>query len=268
MKTLNQLTADYERLEREGARLAGETTDLSQRATVYHHLYEHSRGNHTFPLIAAHGALWAGNYFRFGMRVGRIATLQFGFHDAQRRGAMERLEQFAEAFRDINRRVCIDVYTKYHFTDIHGDHPLVRQFVDRPLLRALKSVHAARRGDCELSEAEKREAFEAHFLNEQDTVVEPRIREATAELQWPLIQAIALRPLIRFAYFPRMTRFSFRNFASKEERIAKGFRAFEVASQVGWSHVAQSLRAYDVLPVKFFADPASHFAEVRAAVLA
>lgn len=54
--------------------LAGGLTDLAQRAMVYHHLYRVSNGNHVFPLIAAHGALWAGGYFRYGLRLGRIIS--------------------------------------------------------------------------------------------------------------------------------------------------------------------------------------------------
>jgi hypothetical protein len=49
----------YEHLRGEATLLAGGINDLTQRASVYHHLFEHSQGNHLFPLLAAHGALWA-----------------------------------------------------------------------------------------------------------------------------------------------------------------------------------------------------------------
>ena len=49
----------YMRIKREAEILAGDTMDFSRRAAVYHHLYQSSGGNHMFPLIAAHGALWA-----------------------------------------------------------------------------------------------------------------------------------------------------------------------------------------------------------------
>jgi hypothetical protein len=54
---MDELAREYEALTREGTRLAGGLCDLAQRATVYHHLFRASGGNHAFPLIAAHGAL-------------------------------------------------------------------------------------------------------------------------------------------------------------------------------------------------------------------
>ena len=62
MPIVTPLEAYYDSLRSEAERLAGGLNDLAQRATVYHHLYEHSGGNHIFPLIAAHGAMWARGY--------------------------------------------------------------------------------------------------------------------------------------------------------------------------------------------------------------
>ena len=73
--TRESLQSHYDRLQREATLLAGGLTDLSQRAAVYRHLFLASGGNHAFPLIAAHGALWAGGYFRFGMRLGQLGTI-------------------------------------------------------------------------------------------------------------------------------------------------------------------------------------------------
>ena len=53
----------YSVARREAELMAGSRSDLAQRATVYHHLFRHSRGNHVFPLLAAHGALWGKGYF-------------------------------------------------------------------------------------------------------------------------------------------------------------------------------------------------------------
>jgi hypothetical protein len=57
-------------LREEAEDLAGRTGDFAQRAATYHHLYQHSGGNHAFPLLAAHGALWGSKHFRAGMRLG------------------------------------------------------------------------------------------------------------------------------------------------------------------------------------------------------
>ena len=55
----------------EGEKLAGSLFQLTQRASVYRHIYRASGGNHIFPLIAAHGALWARGYFRWALDLGR-----------------------------------------------------------------------------------------------------------------------------------------------------------------------------------------------------
>ncbi|GAA0599662.1 hypothetical protein GCM10009416_42150 [Craurococcus roseus] len=60
----------YDEVRREATLMAGGIHDLAQRAGVYHHLFVHSGRNHVFPLLAAHGALWARGHFQKGMRLG------------------------------------------------------------------------------------------------------------------------------------------------------------------------------------------------------
>lgn len=263
----SELQRAYESLKAEGVRLAGGLTDLSQRATVYHHLFRASGGNHAFPLIAAHGALWAGGYFRFGMRLGRWLSWQYAFSPRVRRLQQERLEAFANAFRDINRRVCVDTYVNFHLTARYGDHPQVAEFVPVGLLGALRRLHAANNAEQELSDEAKREIFLAHFLHEQEHVVGPSILEAVREFDWPLVRFIALRPVLRFAFFGAGQRFWFRNFADRDERIARGLQAFDIAAQSGWSHVEEALRQYRIFPESFFAGPIEYFTAMRTTIL-
>jgi hypothetical protein len=70
------VSSEYNELRRIGYSLAGGLNDLSQRAAVYYHLYEDSEGRNIFPLMAAHGALWAKGYFQKGMRAGKVLALQ------------------------------------------------------------------------------------------------------------------------------------------------------------------------------------------------
>ena len=139
-----------------------------------------------------------------------------------RRAKIRRLEEFANAFRDINRRVCIDTYTNFHFTARFGNHPDAGKFVPAVLLTALNRLHAAVAQGRELPDSEKREVFEAHFLHEQEHVVGPAIRDALAVFNWPLLRFIALRPAIRFAYFPGRRFFWFRDFASRTNASPRG----------------------------------------------
>lgn len=265
--SITELREAHQKLLDEGTRLAGSLTALSQRATTYHHLFRDSGGNHIFPLIAAHGALWARGYFAFGMKLGRWLSWQYFFDAERRERQLAALEEFANAFRDVNRRVCIDTYANYHFAAQYGEHPDAASILNPQLLDALNRVHAARREGRELSDGEKRYVFETHFLHEQVHVVGPALQVAVEKFDWPLLRAISLRPLIRFAFFRDRQFFWFRNFVNREERIDKGLRAFDTAASVGWDHVESALRDYDILPAAFFTNSVEYFAELRTNLL-
>lgn len=268
MESIEALGRSYGQLIAEGTRLAGGLQDLAQRATVYHHIFAASGRNHVFPLIAAHGALWAGGYFRFGMKLGRWLSLPSAITLGRRRRLLEALGDFANAFRDINRRVCIDTYASFHFTAMHGEHPNASQFVTAEKLDALARLHHARRRGVEMATDEKLAVFETFFRSEQATVVGPGVQAASESFVWPLMKFIALKPLIRFAYFPSGQRLWFRNFADQNERIANGLRAFDLAAQVGFDAVEARLRDYAILPEPFFTDTTDYFESLRELVLA
>ncbi|PQO38734.1 hypothetical protein C5Y96_02305 [Blastopirellula marina] len=268
MKTFAQLKRTYDAFHAEAVRLAGTTRQLSQRAATYHHVYEDSGRNHIFPLIAAHGALWARGYFAFGMNLGKLLSCQYCLASAQRRQKLDALEAFAEAFREVNRRVCVQIYTTYHFTKLYGDHPDTEKLVDPHLLAALKCVHTANRNGEQLTDQAKRDIFETHFLNEQETVVGPRIETAVDQFDWPLMKSLALMPAVRFAYFPIGYWLQFWKFDRKEERIHHGLKAFDIAAQMGWKHTEATLDRYAILPEEFFADSIGHFSHLKNEILA
>lgn len=267
MLSLDALRHHYEKLHHEATRLAGGLNELAQRAAVYHHIYEHSGGNHAFPLIAAHGALWARGYFRFGIRLGWIWSLTDLCSPQRRRLRLDKLAAFADAFRDINRRVCIETYTSYHFTAQFGGHPQACELIDPILNEALGRLHSARLCGKELPDAEKRLVFEAFFRHEQINVVGPSIAEAVAGFDWPAMRAVALRPVIRFAYFPWRRVLFFSDFSQVEERIGNGLQAFATATEVGWPYVESCLRRYEILSPTFFQNSVEHFARLRDRVL-
>jgi hypothetical protein len=248
-------------LRREATALAGSLGDLAQRASVYHHMFEHSGGNHCFPLLAAHGALWASGYFRCGMRVGSIISWGHAAagNDRRRRELMTRLTKFANDFRDINRRVCVETYFLYYLSS--ADHLLAaaERLIPPDLLDQMARCHAARRAQRTLSDAERRSLFKAFFLWEQATIVGPAVERAFAEFDWPAIKAMALRPKISFAYFPRSAPLVFANFSDISERIEKGIRAFDLAASVGWEKVELELCSYGILPSDFSVNPKHHF---------
>src|SRR5262249_55069037 len=92
--------------------------------------------------------------------------------------------------------------------------------------------------------------------------------EAVAAFECRVMKFLCLRPLVRFAYFPKCSYLFFRNFADKAERIDKGMRAYDHAAKGGWDHVCQSLREYGLMPRQFFEAPAACMADMRAGLVA
>ena len=243
----DSLIETYDSLRQDANELVGELSQLDRRAIAYRELYLASGRNHVFPLIAAHGALWAGDYFRWGLRLAKVLSWQYIGRPLLRQRQLHELDMFADAFREINRRVCADTYVNYHLTRIHGDHSRIGDYVPRELLAPLLQVHAANASGRELSATEKRMVYEAHFRHEQTHIVGPAVNAAVDSFDWPLVRALALRPRVRFAYFPIGTQLWFRNFANADERIENGLRAFEVAVQVGWDQLFATLQSHPLM---------------------
>lgn len=265
MPTQEELRTAYEQLRCEGTHLAGRLTDLTQRATVYRQLFLHSARNHVFPLIAAHGALWAKGYFQRGMRRARALVWQY-FHSRQKRDShLAALAEFADAFREINRQVCIDTYTNFYLTARFGLQ--AAPYVSAELLSSLLLIHDARGAGRELTDEEKLHVFTAHFMDEQRRVVAPSIASALAKFDWPLLKFLALRPSVSFAYFSRGERLRFHDFSHQDERVKNGLRAFALAATVGWDRVELSLSRYDLLDDRFFTQPEANYARLRSLAL-
>ena len=256
------LDADHKRLREEATLLAGAPGDLVQRASVYLNLYHHSAGNHVFPLIAAHGALWGAGHFRRGARIGRV--LAMGLSGAERARRMAQVDAFATAFKDINRRVCIETCVAYHLTHAHGDDPALRELIAPEPVDALNACHAAVRAGRKMSSGEKHALFTAFFQWEQDTIVSPAVERAVADFDWPVMRALVLRPPIGFRYFRPGEWLWFRKFDEKSERIARGQQAFVIADIQGWAHVEATLDSYGVMPWASLAASETAFSRLMA----
>lgn len=247
-------------LRRQATALAGRPVDLVQRASVYHHLYTHSGGNHVFPLLAAHGALWASGYFRRGLARGAVATRVLSLFGVNGAARLAQLETLAETFRDINRRVCVETWFIYHLTARDHLAAAAQALVPPELTALMARCHAARRTGRTLSPQERRALFTGFFRWEQAEIVGPAVKEAFTAFDWPLAKRIALRPRVAFAYLPAPL--PFRSFADTAERIDKGLAAFDGGEAVGWAGVERSLSAYGIMPAAFTHDPAEHFRSV------
>lgn len=257
----DHVAAQVAALRREALMLAGRPGDLVQRASVYHHLYRASGGNHVFPLIAAHGALWAARYFRRNLALGAGAARAVTWLGGDGAAKLAGLHALAEAFRDINRRVCVESWYLYHLTARPELANAAADQVPPALIDQLARCHAARRAETTFSAADRRALFGAFFAWEQAEIVGPAVTQAFAALDWPLARQIARRPRIAFAYLPAAL--PFHDFAHTAERVEKGFAAYDGAVGAGWAGVEASLADYSIMPSSFVADPTGFFGRMR-----
>jgi hypothetical protein len=205
--------------------------------------------------VVARGALWAYGFFEVGGSLGRFIARRYFYNARERAKRLAILQEFAEDFRRVNRQVCIDTLTNYHFTREHGREMHASVVVPPELQRALNLVHEARAAGESLSEDDKQQVFRASFYWEQELTVAPGVKEAVDKFQCRVMSFLCLHPVVRFSYFPRWRYLIFRNFADTQERIAKGLQAYHHARQGGWEHVVQTMRSYRLMPPAFFRDP-------------
>jgi hypothetical protein len=254
----------YDSINAEADLLAGGLYDIPRRVVLFRHLYCDSGGNHPFALIAAHGALWGLGYFESGGSLGRFIARRYYFNADERAYRLGILQDFAEGFRRVNRQVCVDTYSNYHFVQRYGREVGAEEIVPATLLDALNRIHASRESDKPLSDAERRLVFEQSFCFEQEVTVAPGVKAAIDGFQCRIMRSLCMHPLVRFAYFPHMKYFFFRNFGDQAERIERGFQAFDLAARAGWEKVDRSLREYGVMPLRHLEDPHHALSEIRA----
>lgn len=256
------LRDEYDRLHRESDRLAGALLDIPRRAVILQHMFLDSGGNHAFPLVAAHGALWAYSYFETGGSLGRFIAKRYFYNPKERAFRLELLRGFAERFRQINRKVCVDTYANYQFTKVFGREKGADEVVDATLLEGLNEVHDAATRKELLPAADRRRVFELSFRCEQEITVAPGVKDAVNSFECRIMKFILLHPVVRFAYFPSFRYLMFRNFASTDERITKGLRTYDYAERVGWQAVREAALLYGVVEPRFVTAPEEMFAEL------
>ena len=254
----------YERIREDGVRLAGGPGDIPQRVAILHSIFVDSGGNHTFPEVALHGALWAYGFYERRGAVSRMINYRYFYDREERARRSYMLFEFSQGFKRANRSVFIDTYTNYLFSKHFGEADGADELLLPELLEALSRVHHARRTGRMLPAAERSAVFEKALLFEQERTVGPMVREEVSKFDCPVLTKLVLRPLVRFAYFPRTTMMLFRDFGDADERIEKAIRSYELAERTGWPAVAEAIRYQGVLPKRCFDDPLAYADGLRA----
>lgn len=261
-----ELQRAYADIHADAVRLAGGPGDMPPRVALLHSIFVDSNGNHVFPEVALHGALWAYGFYERRGTVSRAIAYRYFYDTEERASRSYMLFEFAQGFKEANRSVFVDTYANYVFTKFHGEAAGAEEIVAPELLDALNRVHGAARAGHRLSPAERARVFECALMFEQERTVGPKIREEVAKFDCPILSAIVLRPVVRFTYFPRTAYMRFSNFGNTEERIEKAVRSYDLAERAGWQHVSDTIRRHGVLPRRFFDDPRGYAGELARTV--
>ena len=166
----------YALLRDQAVRLAGSPGDIAQRVMAHHQIYRDSGGNHAFPLVALHGAMWASGFFETTGQLGDALRARYFYSAKERNFRMAMLGGFAEGFKSVNRQVFIDTFTNYYFTKQYGSRREAEGILHPELYTALNAVHEARRAGESLNAAQKRQVFALALQFEQEVTVAPGFR--------------------------------------------------------------------------------------------
>ncbi|QDQ24969.1 hypothetical protein FNU76_00625 [Chitinimonas arctica] len=259
-------TEAYQYLRQRGFQLAGGVSDLSQRASVYHHMYADSGGRNIFPLIAAHGALWAAGYFKKGLLAGKILSCRHIFNKKFRQELLESLDIFANKFRDINRRVCAESYAIYYYTKIYGRTEVIESAIGKGFADTLCQSHESSMLGTAFNKHSRSTLFSAFFSWEQENIVAPSVTAAYNEFNWKTVKKLALKPKVEFSYFGTRNPLQFIDFSNKDERIIRGLQAYERAEEIGLDRVENALASYKVMPEAFILNPGKYFSDLEISI--
>ena len=222
-----------EQLEGEVAALAGRPRDHGQRAVVLHHLYDHSRGALEWALAEARQEL----RIAAGLDQLRQRLKRWGWVTRRRSKAAEALALLADAVGSAARGRCAAVHRAYRLSGVsslHGDAELALP-VD--ILSSLDQCHSARRKRVAVP-AEARQELARQCEELASAECEP---EALA-VAWAAILATGL---------------------GRPARKLLGDKALDRAAardrKRGCQKVERELRADEMLPAAFRANPAQHF---------
>lgn len=238
----------YANLREIGYVVAGAPGDLVGRACVYREMYVESGHRNVFPLIAAHGSLWAVGFFRKGMLGAQILSLPWLLVRGARAEKLRCVAAFADRFRQINRSICAEAYAIYHYTKYYGGDSFIRAEIGDAFTDLLCACHTSVKANTHFPQAMRERLFNAFLHWEQERIVAPALVSAFAELDWDVITYLAMRLKVDMAYLGRQFHLRFQNFASKKERLEQGMKAYRRAEAVGLPRVMESLGDYDLMP--------------------
>ena len=222
-----------EKLAEEALALAGRPKDFGQRAVVFHHVYDHSRGQHQWALAEARRELRIAE----ALEALRRRVSRWGWLASRRKRARLALEALADALGEQARERCVAAYTAYRLAGARSLRDEAERSLPGALLDTLTACHAARRSGAAMSDGELGVQFD-----ESEAFVCAGVSSEAVEAAWTAIDATGLR---------------------RAAQRLLGHRAADRAvgrdRRRGWAKVEAALRQDQALPPSFRANPAQHF---------
>lgn len=235
------LAAEYSRIRTEAIQLAGQPQDIPQRIVLLKKMYLDSNGRYAFPLVAAHGAKYANNLFSVTQPASQIFSFTTLFFESPELAEIDRLNRLVydltNELEDANRFVFIDTYTNYYFAKKYGRIAGADKYIPAILLQHLNKMLTI---PVYTAEA-KRDLFHQALMYEQRSRVSPMVNRVVNGFSEQWLLPLVMKPLVHFSYFPEDVEFQFKNFASEEERVYYAMKSYDIAVQVGWQHVINTL---------------------------
>ena len=103
-----ELATEHERIRAEAVRLAEGAGDIPGRVALLHSIFVDSGGNHAFPEVALHGALWAYGFYERRGAVSRAIAYRYFYDREEKARRAYMLFEFSQGFKQANRSVFVD----------------------------------------------------------------------------------------------------------------------------------------------------------------
>lgn len=218
-------------------------------------LYRQSRGNHVYPLLAAHTMRWCDGFFSVDGHLGTVLHYRYCYDERERARRLAMLHGFSEALQECHSRICTRSRADYHRTrpprtgpPEGAAAPVWSNGPSMPaaLVAALALLHAATDAGTALSQEAKRNLFMQCWRFEMDAVVCAVVRAQADRIECSVVRALVLQPLLRLAYFPAHASIAYRDFSDPAEHLARAARAYDLAAARGWEGVEAAMEPFAV----------------------
>ena len=220
------LEDQYQKLRREATVLAGEPSDIPQRAALLHEIFLDSDGNHGFAEIATHGALWGFRFFETTGTLGKLISYRYFYNAKEMKYRHGLLQMFADGFKTANRAVFIDTYSNYYFTKKFGEEKEAEEILRPTCSTRFEKFTVRRRRKIRSISHRAANSFQTTLQWEQETTVAPKVKEEIAKFDCPILRTSGFKTVRSFQIFSAIQTFYVQKFQQYRRTHQQGARIF------------------------------------------